>query len=343
MRSVLLAGPPGTDPAGRRAVHDALSTALPDTEIVDANGLGGVGLLGAARRSAGVVVAGLPLGARPAGVAAMTILSGALRRPLAVIGLNSGPVESPVGRLLSGRAARRPDLLLLGDEQSVGHLADAGAPLPLRVAADPAWAVLDVPAARSGTGEHVTVVVDGRINAAYEAELGAALDVVARAGHPVRLMPWADEETGDRRLALRLAGRSAARPARVEVEAIPASLGEASERMTGSRIVVALRYRALHAAAAAGVPAVAVNLEPRMAALATQLGSAVLEPTGLSRTLASHVAAAGPASAAGPERVGAEIARARAGLNLVRLVLDPADVEAADLNCLPLVPVPWLS
>lgn len=354
MRSVLLAGPSGTDPAGRRAVHDAVRTALPDRDIVDAGGLGAAGLVGAARRSAGVVVAGVSLTpqtpAPDAGaderraVAAMAVLSGALRRPLAVVGLNTGPLDGTLGRLLSARAARRPDLLLLGDEQSVSHLADAGAPLPMRVAADPAWAVLEVPPATAATGDHVTVVVDGRLDGRHEADLGSALEAVVRAGYRLRLMPWAEGPTGDTFLVRRLCRRlEAASPTGVEVESVPASLREASERLAGSRIVIALRYRALHAAAAAGVPAVAVGVEPRIAALAAQLGAPVLEPGELSQTLPAQVAAAGPSAVAGPERVGAEIARARAGLNLVRLVLDPDDVEAAELNCLPLVPVPWLS
>ena len=123
---------------------------------------------------------------------------------------------------------------------------------------------------------------------------------------------------------------------------MPARLPEAAERMAGARLVLALRYRALHAAAAAGVPAAGVAVESRIEALAARLGQAVIRPDELARGLSCLVSRTDQAGAAGADLVAEEVARARAGLNLMRLVLDPTEVGADELNCLPLVPVPWL-
>lgn len=362
MHSVLLAGPSGSDPAGRRAVYDAVGGALPEVDIVDVGPSYRPGaLLGAARRSVGVVVAGTsltpcrprsttvgPAPARDSGsarsVAAMAVVSGAAHRPLAVVGLSTGRLEGRLLRTLSARVARRPDLLLMGDEESARHLAAAGAPLPLRVAADPAWAVLDPPPGPARAGESVVVVVDGRIHPAVEAGLAAGLEGLARAGQRIRLMPWAGSGTGDGAMTWRLARRlRSATSVPVEVEAAPARLQDAVERMSGSRLVVALRYRGLQAAAGAGVPAAGVAVEGRIAALAERLHQTVLQPDDLARTLPVLADPVVPPAAASPDLVAAEVARARTGLDLMRLVLEPAHVGADELNCLPLVPVPWLS
>lgn len=364
MHSVLLAGPSGSDPAGRRAVYDAVGRALPGVDIVDVGPCYRPGaLLGAARRSVGVVVAGTSLTpcrprsttvgrpqapARDPGsarlVAAMAVVSGAAHRPLAVVGLSTGRLEGRLLRTLSARVARRPDLLLMGDEESARHLAAAGAPLPLRVAADPAWAVLDPPAGPVPAGESVVVVADGRIHPAVEAGLAAGLEGLARAGQRIRLMPWAGSGTGDGAMTWRLARRlRSATSVPVEVEAAPARLQDAVERMSGSRLVVALRYRGLQAAAGAGVPAAGVAVEGRIATLAERLHQTVLQPDELARTLPALADPVIPPAAAPPDLVAAEVDRARTGLDLMRLVLEPAHVGADELNCLPLVPVPWLS
>lgn len=368
MRSVLLAGPSGSDPAGRRAVYDAVRATLPGLDVVDlARSDRAARLLAAARRSSGVVVAGTSLtpsspaspaamvtaarppargsvGARsPRSVTTMAMLSGAAHRPLAVVGLSTGPLEGRLKRVLSTRVARRPDLLLMGDEESARHLAAAGAPLPLRVAADPAWAVLGPPPEPTGSGETVIVAVDGRLNSTLEEALAVGLEGLARSGQPIRLMPWAGSGTGDGAMSWRLARRlRSTTSVPVEVEAVPASLQEVAERMSGARLVVALRYRAIHAAAAAGVPAAGVAVEGRIAALAARLGQIVIQPAELARAL-PPLAGSVQAPAAGPGQVAEELARARAGLDLMRLVLEPSQVRADELNCLPLVPVPWLS
>ncbi len=383
MHSVLLAGPSGSDPVGRRAVGDAVRAALPGCHVIDADRAGPPRrLLDTARRSAWLVAAGSCLNTSPApspdpaaapsapgdrslpsasgrthrrsllagpasgrtpSVATMAVLSGAARRPLAVVGLTTGPLERLSARIMTRRVVRRPDLLLMGDEQSAGHLAAAGAPLPLRVAADPAWAVLAPPAGPGGPGESVIVVVDGRVTPAVEDALAAGLEGLARAGQPIRLMPWSASGTGDGASSWRLARRlRASVSAPVEVEAVPGRIQEAAERMSGARLVVALRYRALHAAAAAGVPAAGVAVEGRIAALAARLGQPVVRTDQLARSL-PEVLDGTPSGPAPAHLVAEEMGRARAGLDLMRLVMEPSEVGADEVNCLPLVPVPWLS
>lgn len=368
MRSVLLAGPSGYDPAGKRAVHDAMRAALPGLDVVDIARLGRPArLMAAARRSVGVVVAGASLtpsspaspaailaaspplgrasfaGDTPPSVATMAALSGAVQRPLAVVGLSTGPLGGRLQRMICARVARRADLLLMEDEESARHLAAAGAPLPLRVAADPAWAVLGPPAAPTGSSESVVVVVDGRADSTLEEALAVGLEGLSRTGRRIRLMPWAGSGTGDRAVSWRLACRlRSATSVPADVETAPDSLPEAVERMSDASLVVALRYRALQAAAAAGVPVAAVAVEGRIAALAARLGQTVIAPAELARAL-PLLAGRIPARSAGPDRIAEELARAHAGLDLLRLVLEPSQVGADELNCLPLVPVPWLS
>lgn len=359
MRSVLLAGPSSSDPAGKRAVHQAVQALLPRREVVEVNaGAPGRFVLGQARAADGIVVAGVPIhgpyrhpGSRPAGetgplrsLATIAGLAAAARRPFAAVGVTAGPIAGPATRQVVNRIARRLDLLLIGDEESARHLVTAGTPVPLRVAADPAWAVLADPTPPSTQGDAVVVVVDGRVGQGVEADLAVGLEAVARAGHRIRLMPWAAPGCGDGAMSWRLTQRlRSVSPVPVEVESEPRELPEAAERFSTARVVVALRYRAIHAAAAAGVPFVGVAVDSRIPPLAAALGQPVVQPGDLASCLPLLIDRSAPSTAPAPAAVRAEIARSRAGLDLLRLLLDPSDVDAVELNSLPLVPVPWLS
>ncbi len=359
MRSVLLAGPTSSDPAGRRAVLQAVQSVLPARKVLEVTSPTPTrSVLDRARSSDGIVFAGVPLhrlypraeGRRAVGtsplrsLATAAAVAAAARRPLAAIGVTTGPVLGRPARQTVSRVVRRPDLLLIGDEESAGHLAAAGVPGPLRVAADPAWAAL-LPSIRPATpGDAVVVVVDGRVGRKVEADLGAGLAAAARAGHRIRVLPWAGPGCGDGAMSWRLTRQlRSASPVPVEVETVPHDLGEAADRFAGARVVVALRYRAIHAAAATGVPVIGVAVEARIPALAGRLGQPVLGPDRLASGLPVLIDQASPGTGPRPADVRAEVGRARTGLNLLRLMLDPSAVGAEELNCLPLVPVPWLS
>ncbi len=344
MPSVILGGLCASDPAGSRAVRDAVLQGLPNHDLLDFAAFPDVAsVLGAARRSAAVISAGTRLTPVRSSAGRAALVSGLARRPLALLGVTSGPIHGP----MAGRAARwavhRADLLLLADEGSAAHLAAAGAPTPMRVSADPAWLVLHPAASPPLRGENVAVVLDGRVLRAVEGALAAALVTVAGAGRPVRLVPWGGPGSADAAMASRLA-RAIGESVRgaVMVEPAPATLADAASLVADAHAVVALRYRAVHAAAAAGVPVVAVAGDPRLEALAGRLGQPVLSPLALSSRLPIALERITPASVPSPAVVEDEIGRARAGLGLVRLVVEPEAVGAADVDHLPLVPVPWL-
>lgn len=335
MPSVLLGGLSGSDPAGSRAVRDAVRLGLPNHEVRDLPApLGQKGSLAATRRSAGVVVAGAGLTPATAAVGALAKLAG---RPLALLGVGSGPIEGRVWAAAVRGTVGHADLMLLGDVQSAGHLAAAGVPTPMRVGADPAWLSLGLARGHDVRDDSVAVALDGRVGLAVEHNLADALATVAGAGRRVRLVPWAGADSLDGAMAHRLAtviGPGAA------VEPAPTSLQEAASLLADAHAVVALRYRAVHPAAAAGVPVIGVATDPRIAALAHRLGQSALAPDELAVQLpiALERAERGPA----PATVREEMLRAESGLRLLRLILEPEAVGADEVDHLPLVPVPWL-
>ena len=72
--------------------------------------------------------------------------------------------------MLARSIVRAADLLILRDEESAVHLAEFGAPTPVRVGADPAWTLLppergqtpftNAVAMRSAAGGHAPVSLD---------------------------------------------------------------------------------------------------------------------------------------------------------------------------------------
>lgn len=400
MPSVLLAGLSPSDPAGSRAVRDAVRHALPNHHVRDLSAIASTRLWAAARQSAGVVVAGAALGPRLHPGPALALLAGTVRRPLSFVGVSAPPLDAALAGAAARWALAGASLLLPADDRSVAHLAQAGVPTPMRVTADPAWLALagdgaqdpaavappayaghpdgrdgaDHPSRHRPRGESVVVVVDGRVAAPVDLALLRALITVARTGRRVRLLPWAGSHSGlrpghtrpsssspsitgpgdilspDQTLAAKLARAvDGVVPGGAAEEPAPLSLSEAAALMADAHAVVAMRHRALHAAAAAGVPAVAVAVttatgtaDPRLTALARRLDQPVLEAEDLVTALPVTLERLAPASAAVPEVVAEEMARARAGLRLLRLVLEPDAVPPAAVENLPLVPVPWL-
>ena len=108
---------------------------------------------------------------------------------------------------------------------------------------------------------------------------------------------------------------------------------------------MALRFHALIAAAAAGVPALAVAHEPKLAGGARRLGQPAVAADGPVTSLGPAVVAAPGASprAALPEAVRRERERAQASLRLLRVLLARGrSEEADDLDGLALRPEEWL-
>ncbi|HET6506874.1 MAG TPA: polysaccharide pyruvyl transferase family protein [Baekduia sp.] len=283
---------------------------------------------------------------------ALALASGAsaLGRPLAMVGVGAGALPSAPAQSLARRLVNRADLLILRDDESAAVLTDAGARTPFRVGADPAWTLfLDAPlngrgavdaAARARRG--VLVVLSHHAGGPrLAARLADALAPVLAAGVPLVLQPFqvgvpgADDLELGRAVRDRLGGVP-------ELIVPPADLIEARDLAREFGAVVALRFHAAMAAAAAGTPFVAYAHEPKLAAIARRLRQPVVGGTATPEALGAAALNAIGGPPAGAPAIKAEVARAEEGFRLLALVLTrgrgrPAD----DVSGLPLAPEPW--
>jgi polysaccharide pyruvyl transferase WcaK-like protein len=165
--------------------------------------------------------------------------------------------------------------------------------------------------------------------------LAAELGPVAATGEPLLLQPWQPEDVElGRALEARLDG--------ARLVPAPADLAAARDAFAGARLVIGLRFHALVAAAAAGVPFVAYAHEPKHAGLARRFAQPAVDPGGpLAETVLAALDAAphGDAAAAARERELAE-----EGFRLLRvLVSGGRSEEAIAIAGLPLRPEEWLA
>lgn len=339
---VIGTGPPGDPGAGAR-IRAVVSAFGPDQVVVAAADdlraeLPGVRtiaptpgtLLSAVRRSRGVVVAGgnihgharRHLAPWTAGVGALDTLArmaSATRVPFAVVGVGVDNLRSSHQRRQARHLVKRVDMLVLRDEHAAISLAAAGAPTPLRVGADPAWASLR-PRPRSRAGSSVLVVVEPSFATDRTPALVDAIGPVAATGAAVHLQPMTGMDVDG------LTDLAAAVRARIDGEVgvldPPGHLDELTARMGDHRLVVAPTISSLIAAAAAGAAIVAVGREPGVVPLARRLGQ---------RSVPGHTSTAvlGRAIVLGLEqdpvdrtRVDEEIRRAADGVELATLLFD---------------------
>jgi polysaccharide pyruvyl transferase WcaK-like protein len=302
--------------------------------------------------------------------AALAALTRALRKPLALVGVGAAPLPGRAARRLTRSIVRAADLLILRDEESAVHLAEAGAPTPIRVGADAAWTLVPEPATaaerraaatvdgpavmmRSAAGGHAAVEIDGADDGApvvvalshlagghdLAERLAAGLRPVVESGVPVRLDPW--QPDGDADLAAAVATRL--NDPRVAVAAPPGDLDEARAGMAGARLVLAQRFHALVAAAGAGVPALAVAHEPKLEGLARRLEQPAVAADAPPATLAGEVLRAVDGPPAAPEAIERERASAEEAFRLLRVLLARGrSDEAVDVDGLALRPEEWL-
>ncbi|MGH9054421.1 MAG: hypothetical protein ACRDYY_00925 [Acidimicrobiales bacterium] len=362
MAAVLLAGLPGTDPIGEMAIADAVAGALPGIPlrlltrrasrggpyptVVASNRFA---VARTVRASHAVVIAGSaafdskpePHGPDPLrSASSLAMAAAAFGKPLALVGVRAGALAGAAARRRARRVVGASNLLLLSDGESASALASAGVPSPLRISADPVWVGLGTLPAPQGHSASVTVALDGRAGAGMEAVCAGALAAARDRGLRIKLVPWA----GDRSADVVQAGRiAAAVGGDVGVERAPADLAEARDIFAESGAVVAMRYRALHPAAAAGVPVVAVGADPATAVLAKRLGQRSFGPGDDAASVGGAIVdAAIGSSGPSPAVVKDEAARAEAGFALLRLVLRGAEADVAEIDQLPLGPRPWL-
>jgi polysaccharide pyruvyl transferase WcaK-like protein len=277
------------------------------------------------------------------GVAAGASAAGA---PLALAGVGAAPLATRRARALARAIVRRADLLVLRDVESAGLLAEAGAPAPFRVGADASWTCIEAPSAPTARGDAVIVALSSLAGGRGLARrLALVLTPLQRAGLRLRLQPWQllGSDDDDRALAEAVA---AALPAPAEIVPPPATLADARDLFAGARLVVALRFHALVAAAAAGVPAIAYAHEAKLAALGARLGQAVVQPAGAADAVGAAMLAAieDGIAPARPEAIARERERALQGMALVRLLLSGGRGEdSAEVSGLELAPTGWIA
>jgi polysaccharide pyruvyl transferase WcaK-like protein len=278
---------------------------------------------------------------------AMAAGARALGRPLAMVGVGAGALPSAPARTLARRLVQRADLLVLRDDESAALLTDAGAQTPFRVGSDAAWTLFeDAPEPEhAAAGDAVLVVLSHHAGGPrLGARLADALAPVVAAGVRVVLQPFQVGGVGgadldDLELGRAVRDRLAGVP---ELVVPPADLREARDIARSFGAVVALRFHAAIAAAAAGTPFVAYAHEPKLAAVGRRLRQPVVDAAAPAAALGeAALAALGGPPAAAPV-VKAEVARAEEGFRLLHLVLTrgrgrPAD----DVSGLPLAPQPW--
>ena len=270
--------------------------------------------------------------------AALAAVTRGLRKPLALVGVGAAPLRGRPAATLARAIVRASTLLILRDEESAMHLADAGAPTPMRVGADAAWTLVGAARPAATDDDRPVVVALSHLAGGRDLaeRLAAGLGPVVASGLHVRLDPW--QPDGDAELAAAVASRLA-----VEVAPPPGDLFSASRDMAGARLVLAQRFHALVAAAGAGVPALAVAHEPKLEGLARRLGQPAVAADAPPATLATAVldAVDGPPPAA--DAVERERAAAEEAFRLLRVLLARGRTdEAVDVDGLALRPEEWL-
>ena len=283
-----------------------------------------------------------------ANTSALVAVSSVLHRPVAMVGVGAGRLDGRRARALSRFIVKHADLLVLRDEESAAEMFCSDIPGPFRIGADPAWTLVAppdrVPAAHDGV---VRVVPSHLANGAggWAAMVDRLTDTLRRLlsmGLAVELQAWqhgdGSTEWDDGAIIGALVDRLG--PS-VEVVPTPVSMEAAVESMIGTGTVLSFRFHALIAAAAAGVPTVAVTHEAKLGALARRLeqrsAPVDFEPARLAAQVAKAIEAPGPAPAAIKE----QIARAEEGFALLRVLLGGGRSEESDsLGALPLAPTP---
>jgi polysaccharide pyruvyl transferase WcaK-like protein len=268
----------------------------------------------------------------------------ALGRPVAMVGAGAAPLPDRASMVLAGQLARAADLLVLRDDESATILAAAGAPVPLRVGADPVWTLLDEPPQPTARGDDLLVALSTYAvgGARCAADLADVLAVAVRSVPDlgkIRLQPWQTGQRGcdDFDLARLVAARLTDLGSRVVVEVPPPSVRVARDGMRSAGMVLSMRMHGLVAAGAAGSPVVALAHEPKLGALARRLGQEAVPGDATGEQIAAAAQRARAGGGVSPGAVRAEIAAAAATMRLLRMLLTGGE-ESAGVDGLLLQP-----
>jgi polysaccharide pyruvyl transferase WcaK-like protein len=288
--------------------------------------------------------------------AALVASSSVSRRPVAMVGVAAGQLEGWPARRLARSIVNHSNLLILSDEESAATLTRAGVAGPLRVGADPAWTLVGAalrngPFPLGGVRPRAVRVVPSRLAASPDRlervidQLVAALSHLVAVDVVVELQAFQHSVVGeddDVELVDEVARRLVqATGCRAEVVPPPTSMPGAVASLSQTGAVLAYRYHAVVAAAAAGVPSVAVVNAAKLAGLARRLHQQALPSDAGGNGLADAVSQALLATEPDPRLVEREIVRAAEGLRLLRVVLAGGQSDEVDvIGALPLSPTP---
>lgn len=311
-------------------------------------------MLSATRSADAIVCAGGPMIAdrgplagrsslRPTkGALAPMIASLSPAKYLAFVGVGAG--RPPAGK--RARSLRRlmagADLIVVRDEESARALQGHGAPSPLRIGADPSWAVLPEPRARGQLRDSVLLVV--RIDPPVDATVMALINIARElrvAGLHVGLLAWRDPDGGapDVSLVRAIAGSNPG----CEVCGPPRDLPEAIELMAGWGAVLSTSFHGVVAGAVAGCACVPLSSSPDMRGLAQTLGCRSISPVRRADEIAGEVLSALVVGSVSATAVKGCVAASEEGFRLLRLVLSGGISETEDIAGLTLGPDRWPS
>jgi polysaccharide pyruvyl transferase WcaK-like protein len=260
--------------------------------------------------------------------------------PVLMVGVSAAPLVDARARRQARRLVRRADLLVLRDEISAHLLAEAGAPVPFRVGADPTWALLGhSPFVTPSVDDAVVVTLSRFAGSRDLAErIAPGLRALRDEGLRIFLQPWQLDETGADDLSLMYALAKELGGA-VELLDPPADLHEAARQAAAVRLVIGMRFHSLVATAAVGTRFLAIDHEPKLGALASRFAQVAIAPEADATALVTAMvdALAGPPPSASVART--QVALAAEGFRLLRLVLaGGASPEPEELTGLPLEP-----
>lgn len=258
------------------------------------------------------------------------VLSRLMRRPVALLAVGVGPFYHRIGRALVAATARLASVRTVRDAESAAALTRLGV-RGAEVGADPVF-TMPAPAEPHRTGAQRRAVVSvrpwflGRDPAleprrvALRAAVGQAIEALLDAGWRVDLVPLYWPRDRDESAAVvaetGLGGRVTVVDHALEWQSLV-------DLVAGADLVIAMRYHAVAAAAVAGRPTIALAYEPKVSALAGELGIVAIDVTDpdlgarLRATVDATVAGTdGAARAASPGRVAALRVRAERSLAL---------------------------
>lgn len=268
----------------------------------------------------------------------LALAARATAKPVLLVGVSAATLPDARARRLARHLVQRSALLVLRDHLSARILADAGAPTPFRVGADPTWAMLaDAPTGIVPADDVVVVTVSRYAGRELAGSLADGLRRLRADGLRICLQPWqVDESLPDDLTLTHTVARAVGGP--VELLDPPVDLHEAVRQAASARLVVGMRFHSLVAAAVAGTPIVALDHEPKLGALAQRFGQATLVP-GDGDQWTNRMVDALQRPGPDPAVVAEQVARADEAFRLLRLVLGGGDEpEARELVGLPLEP-----